>query len=337
MGAAVSILVFLVLGIGIRKRPRRDPHVDPSERVKLRAHEQPGVHEEEQTRSEHSAESRALKWVLLGGVLLPLLVIVPLFFYSVVLQGQLQPEPDPDLVVEIEGRQWWWVVRYRTADPQSLVTSANELHIPTGRRVQLRLSSPDVIHSLWVPSLQGKMDLIPGRETVTWLEADEPGVYRGQCAEYCGLQHAHMALFVIAHEPAEFDAWLANERQPVPPQESEAPQAPTGASQAADTAHEADSGTHVHSPVAGRDVFMQKGCGVCHAVRGTVARGTIGPDLTHVASRRSLAAGTLPNTRGHLAAWITNPQVIKPGNRMPRVPLTSAELHAMIAWLETLR
>jgi cytochrome c oxidase subunit 2 len=169
-----------------------------------------------------------------------------------------------------------------------------------------------VIHSFWVPSLQGKLDLVPGQVNTTWIQADSAGVYRGQCAEYCGLQHARMQFRVVALPPSDFEAWVDAQQSP--------------AVQPGDSASQ-----------AGQRVFMTSGCSFCHAIRGTPARATAGPDLTHLASRRTLAAGTLPNTKGHLAGWIGNPQAIKPGNLMPQIPLSPAELRALLAYLGTLR
>jgi cytochrome c oxidase subunit 2 len=191
------------------------------------------------------------------------------------------------------------------------VTTANELHIPAGQRVRLRLTSRDVIHSFWVPALQGKMDMIPGRTTETWLRAERPGLHRGQCAEYCGHQHARMALWVVVDSPDGFAAWLAQERRPAAePLDAEAQR--------------------------GRAVFQAQACAGCHAIRGATV-GVGGPDLTHVANRRTLAAGTLDNVPGNLAGWIADPQAHKPGNLMPRVPLRAPDLHALVAYLGTLR
>jgi cytochrome c oxidase subunit 2 len=192
------------------------------------------------------------------------------------------------------------------------VITANEIHIPVGKPVHIRLASRDVIHSFWVPDLHGKKDLIPGKDTDLWLRADRAGVYRGQCAEFCGWQHAHMALLVIAEPQDRFDAWLASQRQTPPP-----PSTPLGQ--------------------RGRAVFESQACPLCHTVAGTQANGSAGPDLTHLASRRTIAAGTLPNTIGSLGGWIVDPQSTKPGNRMPAVTLHADDLQALLAYLETLR
>lgn len=216
------------------------------------------------------------------------------------------------LRIRVTGQQWWWQVRYESAEPARTLTTANEIHIPVGRPVRLTLASSDVIHSFWVPSLMGKQDLVTGRENELVLTARRPGVYRGQCAEFCGWQHARMAILVVAEEPEAFQAWYEAQLAP-----------------AAEPASAAAR--------RGRDVFLSKACILCHAVQGTPAGGRTGPDLTHVGSRRSLAAGTLPNSRGALAAWIADPQAIKPGSRMPNVPLSGDELDAVAAYLAGLQ
>ena len=272
------------------------------------------VHRKERAQPFTSGDDRgATKWILFGGVGLPVVLLTPLFFYTLYVLGELAPPNQPGrLQVEVVGYQWWWDVRYQLGDPTQQFRSANEIHIPVGERVRVRLNSRDVIHSFWVPGLQGKMDLIPGRETVTWLEADSAGVFRGECAEYCGLQHTRMAFVVIAHPPDDFARWLRNHREAASPPR--------------------DSVTTL-----GQQVFLRSACVLCHTVRGTAARAQVGPDLTHLASRQTLAAGTLPNTRGHLAGWVANPQAIKPGNKMPRVPLRPEEFHPLIEYLMSLK
>jgi cytochrome c oxidase subunit II len=241
-------------------------------------------------------------------------VIVAVFAASVLLLGSLARRgEDARLTIALTGHRWWWSVQYLQPEGGAVSTvTANEIHIPVGQRVRIELLARDVIHSLWVPRLNGKVDLVPGRTNTIWLHADRPGVYRGQCAEFCGLQHARMALYVVAHEPGEFERWLAREREPA-------------AVPAAGSAVE-----------AGFRVF-QASCASCHTVRGTTARGVIGPDLTHVASRRSLAAGTLPNTIGHLSAWVAAPQRIKPGSGMPNPQLSAVALQQVGQYLATLR
>lgn len=216
------------------------------------------------------------------------------------------------LTISITGHQWWWEIQYEDPVPSQRVVTANEFHIPTDRPIVLRVTSRDVIHSFWVPNLHGKRDLIPGYVTALWLQADRPGVFRGQCAEFCGMQHAHMALDVVAESGPEFEKWLAAMREPA--------REPSGSAER-----------------KGRDVFMQARCAGCHTVRGTEAAAQIAPDLTHLATRSTLGAGTLPNTREHLADWIRDPQGVKPGNQMPPNPLSAEDLDALVAYLETLR
>jgi cytochrome c oxidase subunit 2 len=256
---------------------------------------------------------RALLFGVAGATGVTIVILFGLLFASARVGRAVGTLPGTEpLIVQVTGQQWWWSVEYTHDQPSLRVTTANELHLPVGRPVVVNLRSLDVIHSFWVPNLHGKMDLVPGRRNTTWLRADTPGVYRGQCAEYCGLQHAHMALVVVA-EPAEaFERWLAAQRAP-------APQPATA--QAA----------------RGREVVERGPCALCHTVRGTTAGGRAGPDLTHVASRSTIAAGTLPNTRGYLAAWIADPQHLKPGNRMPATGLPADDLQAVVAYLETLR
>jgi cytochrome c oxidase subunit 2 len=216
------------------------------------------------------------------------------------------------LTLDLVGHQWWWEVQYQQPDPSQSFVTANEIHIPVGRPVLVKAASRDVIHSLWVPNLHGKRDLIPGRVNAIWLEADRPGLYRGQCAEFCGYQHAHMALDVVAEPADRFDAWVAAQRQPA-------------AAPATELAKR------------GAAVFQSLPCPLCHTVAGTGANGMNGPDLTHLASRRTIAAGTLPNTRGALAGWILDPGSAKPGTTMPPTPLDPDDLGALLAYLESLR
>jgi cytochrome c oxidase subunit 2 len=216
------------------------------------------------------------------------------------------------LTIDITGNQWWWYVRYPNADASRIVVDANELHIPVGRPVSIRGTSNDVIHSFWVPNLQGKRDLIPSHTTTDWIEADHAGKFRGQCAEFCGLQHAHMALWVIAEPEAQFDAWFAHQLEAAAP--------PT-------------------DPIRqrGRDVFMNSACPLCHTIQGTTAAGEAGPDLTHFASRSTIAAGTLPNNKGNLAGWITDPQNVKPGTHMATVPVKAEDMQPLLEYLEGLQ
>ncbi len=214
--------------------------------------------------------------------------------------------------VRVIGHQWWWEVRYEGSDPTKVATTANELHIPVGRPVALELNSADVIHSFWVPQLHGKRDLLPGYTTTLWLQADRPGIYRGQCAEFCGLQHAHMAMLVVAEPEPAYEAWLR--------QQADTALAPT-----------------TPQAARGRQVFLSGPCALCHAIRGTTAGSNNGPDLTHLASRRTLAAGTLPNNIGALMGWMIDPHASKPGNNLPGNAVSAQDLLALATYLEGLR
>jgi cytochrome c oxidase subunit 2 len=216
------------------------------------------------------------------------------------------------ITIEITGHQWWWEVRYEDPSASNIFTTANEIHIPVGVPVTFQLRGGDVIHSFWVPNLMGKKDLIPGKIATVWLQADQPGVYRGQCAEYCGLQHAHMALWIVAEPQEQFNAWHQNQVQ-------------TSIAPATDTQR------------VGQQVFLSSACVMCHAINGTPAGANVGPNLTHVASRNTIAAATLPNTREHLTQWVVDSQKIKPGNKMPQNNLSSANLNALLDYLQSLK
>jgi cytochrome c oxidase subunit II len=258
------------------------------------------------------SDRRSVRWVLAGGLVFPVIALSVLFVFTLTTLGALTLPGSTDLTIDVIGKQFWWQVRYSDVEAVSDFETANEIHIPVGRRVLLRLHSPDVIHSFWVPRLHGKMDLIPGRMNSFWIQADRPGVYRGQCAEYCGVQHARMSLLVIAQEEPEFLAWARGQASPA------APPADSVAS-------------------AGRDVFLSTACAACHAVRGTPATSEFGPDLTHVASRRTLGAVTLDNGIGAMGGWIADPQHIKPGVRMPAVPLDGDSFNALLHYMMSLR
>ncbi|MGH3091192.1 MAG: cytochrome c oxidase subunit II [Gaiellaceae bacterium] len=250
--------------------------------------------------------ARAL--VLGGGVAVPAAVLVGLFALTVAtLPAVSAPAEEGALVVEVEGHQWFWNVRY----PEQEIVSANEIHIPVGTPVEVRVTTADVIHSFWVPQLNRKIDLVPGRMSSIVLEADRPGVYRGRCAEFCGVQHANMAFLVIAEPLDEFEAWA--ERMAAPPQAA------------------TDEGG-----ARGQEVFLEYGCGGCHTIAGTEADGELGPDLTHLGDRRTIAAGTIPNTRAWLAAWVLDPQHVKPGNKMPGIDIPGDDFQALLDYLESL-
>ena len=251
-----------------------------------------------------------LAWIYVGTAISALVLFGSAVWTMVTLAAVGQPAEKPAFAVEVTGHQWWWQVRYLSDQPARIFTTANEIHIPVGKPVEVKLATADVIHSFWVPALTGKTDLVPGQTNLTWIEADAPGVYRGQCTEFCGEQHAHMGLTVVANKPEDFDAWWNRQ---------------LGASSPA-TAQGAEQG---------KVVFVGR-CGICHSVRGTPAGGKTGPDLSHLMERRTIAAGTLPNTPGNLAGWIADPQHVKPGSRMPRTEVTPEQLQQIVAYLQTL-
>jgi cytochrome c oxidase subunit 2 len=242
--------------------------------------------------------------------------VITLFILLVASVGTgkaLSVQGDPGaLYIKVTGHQWWWQVQYQDPSPDQQFETANEIHIPVGRPVVFMLTSTDVIHSFWVPSLHGKMDLIPTHQNTIWMRADRAGAYRGQCAEFCGLQHANMGLLVVAEAPAEFEAWRRAQVAP---------------SRVPDTAEQ----------IQGKAAFTGLPCALCHTIRGTPAGGRTGPDLTHLATRRTIAAGALPNTRGHLAGWIVDPQAVKPGNAMPSSLLEPDDLQALVSYLGSLQ
>jgi cytochrome c oxidase subunit 2 len=255
---------------------------------------------------------RRMTVAVIGAVVATVLIISTFTIMSFVATRALNVAGQDDLTIRVRGLQWWWGLEYIGPDPSQRFETANEIHIPVGRNVRLKLEGLDVIHSFWVPSLAGKQDLVPGRSNELTIRAEHAGVYRGQCAEYCGMQHAHMALLVIAEPQDDFDKWADAQRQ--------AAVQPAG-----------------EEIAAGLQTFQAKPCAACHTVRGTDAAGTTGPDLTHVGSRRTIAAGLFETSRGSLAAWIADPQTVKPGNNMPMVPLTPDELRAISAYMASLK
>lgn len=267
--------------------------------VRRRREERPGL-----------TERQGWILVIVSGVAVPVVLLFAFLVYSVWVGGRAASAPPGDaLTIEVIARQWWWDFHYRAGGG---ARTSNQIHIPVGRPVRFELRSVDVIHSFWIPNLHGKMDAVPGRINTIWMQADRPGSFRGQCAEFCGLQHALMAFTVVAEPEADFERWLEHQRSPaVEPADPLA--------------------------LAGREVFLERSCGLCHAIRGTTALGRVGPDLTHVGSRPTLAAGTIPNTPGHMAGWIVDPQSIKPGNHMPPNQLPPEQLTALLRYLEILK
>jgi cytochrome c oxidase subunit 2 len=287
LGVAVFTLVAVLLGIGLfRRRPDEGSEAD-----------------------EDDDPRRVRRWVLGGGVVLPLVVIGIVLAATVGTMRDIPTTaPGGALSVEVVGHQWWWEVRY----PEGGVTTANELHLPVGRAVSVKVRSADVIHSLWVPALAGKMDALPDKANTLVLQADQPGEHHSECAEFCGLQHRHMKLVVTAEPEAAFASWMSGQ------QRSAAEPATTEARR-------------------GRDVFLRTGCASCHTIRGTTVAVSRAPDLTHVAQRPTLGAGALPNTAGDLAAWVADPHASKDGVLMPKPRLTDEQLADLLAYLGELR
>ncbi|MDP2248015.1 MAG: cytochrome c oxidase subunit II [Nitrosomonadales bacterium] len=269
-------------------------------------------------KARHQSEPRPLTFtqsrnlVFLSGVVIPVLILLVYVIGSASVNRQIiTGVPDDALTVEIIGHQWWWEVNYLNADGNPMARTANEIHIPVGKPVRLLLKSNDVIHSFWVPNLNGKTDMIPGKTNSSWMQADNPGVFRGQCTEFCGKQHAHMAFSVVAIAPEEFETWLATQIQPARQPRTEQQE-------------------------RGLQVFLTSSCMMCHSIRGTSAMAGVAPDLTHVASRKTLAAGTVENSHGALAAWILAPQASKPGTLMPATKLSNEELTDLVEYLMSL-
>jgi cytochrome c oxidase subunit II len=253
-----------------------------------------------------------LGWVIGGGIVLPIVAILVLFIVTLLtLRAQADEGTNAaasGISLDVVGHRWWWQVSY----PSEGFATANEIHIPVGVPVTVNVSTADVIHSFWIPRLQRKVDAVPGMTNQIVLQSDEAGVFRGECAEFCGLQHAHMDLEVVAETQTQYQAWVTTQRTtpPVPAR---------GAA------------------FRGMELFLGSDCSYCHTVRDTNANGTIGPDLTHVASRLTLGAGIIPNSLGHLEGWFLDPQAIKPGVLMPSTRLSAADARALAAYLETLR
>jgi len=255
---------------------------------------------------------RAGWWMVVGaGVVFPIVVVVALFIVSDGLIMNVTQAPAASstaMTIQAIGHQWYWEFRY----PGTRAVTADEMHIPVGTRINLVATTADVIHSFWVPALNRKIDTIPGQRNRILLYAKRPGIFRGQCAEYCGLQHAHMSMLVFAQPKAQFQAWLRKQAAPAA--------APTASRQR-----------------QGEQVFLNGACSSCHAIRGTSAAGYVGPDLTHLASRTTLAGLTIPNTPSYLSRWVVDSQHYKPGNEMPDLQLTGAQLNALVAYLESLK
>ncbi len=288
----VTLLVHVVMAIALWRR-RADPPADPL------APPPPGVPD----------NRRAFRWII-GGTLATTVLLVGFAIASLTTTSAAAPPARAPVTVRVTGHRWWWQVQYLDAGSAVEAESANEIHVPVGARVRLELIGADVIHSFWVPELQGKTDMIPGHPNTAWLQADRVGIYRGQCAEYCGMQHAHMSFLVVAEPADRFRAWLARERQ----------------------------GQEARDTSQGERVFVGSTCGVCHTIRGTRALGKVGPDLTHFGSRRTIGANLLPNNVGELTAWVVDAPHFKPGIIMPKIGLPKGgSLATLTAYLESLK
>lgn len=238
----------------------------------------------------------------------PAIIVVILMILTLRTMRTVAEPPPGTRNVQVVGHQWWWEFRY----PDPGIVTANELHVPVGEVIRFELESADVIHSFWVPQLAGKTDAIPGRQTRTWFRATQPGVYQGQCAEFCGREHAQMRFQVIVQSPSDFEAWAKQ--------------------QAAGPVEVTDKLAR-----QGKDIFFQSACVGCHTIQGTAAQGKTGPNLTHVGSRKTLAAGTIENTPENMARWIQNPDAVKPGVLMPNLHLSSDQVAALVAYLQSLK
>ena len=252
------------------------------------------------------SERAATRLVVGLGIATPIVLLSALFVWSDVFIIRSTAAPSPRstaMTIQVIGHQWFWEIRY----DGGRIATANELHIPVRTRVNVVGTTADVIHSLWVPELNRKIDLIPGRTNRVLLDANRPGTYLGQCSEFCGVQHAHMEMRVVAQPRAQFESWLRREGTPL--------------------AASATSGS-------GLELFLSSGCANCHTIQGTPAQADVGPDLTHVGSRTTLAAGTIPNDSAHLAAWLRDPQKVKPGTKMPKLPLSQRDISGLVKYLE---
>jgi cytochrome c oxidase subunit 2 len=256
----------------------------------------------------HPLWIKGTTWIVGGGIIFPLVVLTSLFVVELGVLNATPTSASGDLTIQVVGHQWWWEVRY----PQLGIITANEIHIPTGKNVDLQLTTADVIHSFWVPEVAPKLDLINGVTNTLVLSGVAAGQYRGQCAEFCGIEHALMSMLIVAEPPDAFNTWAAGQAQPA-----------------------ATPGNDLERQ--GQQVFLSQQCVYCHTVRGTSAHGQLAPDLTHLASRQTLAAVTMLNTAGNLGGWVIDPQTVKPGNKMPHTDLSSAQLQLLLAYLGSLK
>jgi cytochrome c oxidase subunit 2 len=291
-GVLITFLVYALLMAAIMRRRRATSETSPD-----------------------TNENIGIGWLLWGGIILPLIVLAIVFVVSIgILNVVSTPQEQAAMTIKVIGRRWWWQVDY----PAAGVTTANEIHVITGVPIRIELQSADVIHSFWVPQLTGKMDAIPAKPNALYIQADQAGVYRGQCAEFCGLQHAHMGFMVVAESKNDFDQWISNQQKPVSPLQDDAAK-------------------------QGQQVFFNAGCVFCHTINGLddksidASKVDLGPDLTHLSSRSTIAGASLNNTRGNLAGWIVDAQHVKPGSLMPPMYLQSQDLLNLLVYLETLK
>jgi cytochrome c oxidase subunit 2 len=254
-----------------------------------------------------------LRWIYIGTGISSALLIAALAYTLLTLDSVAAPSHEPSLTLTVTAYDWWWKVEYGDTDGGPAIVTANEIHIPVGEPVKILLRSADVIHAFWIPQLAGKTQTIPGQINEQWIEADVPGIYRGQCSQFCGAQHAHMALEVVAQDRAGFDAWRRAQAQPATP-----------------------ASVSSNAVVAHGEQLFQARCAGCHTVRGTDANGAQAPDLTHLISRRLIAAGALTNTTQNRLDWIRHAQQIKPDSLMPSIDLTTDEAADLSAYLATL-
>ena len=289
----IGVLLFLA-GALLRKRSDK-PTIDTPPELK----------------PDHAAERRmgVTVSVLVGITAIILTVLMITEFVAAKNMHQFS-ETNDYLNIKITARQWWWRAEYLDPIASNTITTANEIHIPVGQKICFELNSADVIHSFWVPNLHGKKDAVPGHPTTLWLQADQPGTYWGECAEYCGFEHAQMRLVIKAEPKEQYDAWCAAQRQAAPE--------PTTPSQ-----------------IRGKEVFLSSTCVMCHTMGGTMAFGRIGPNLSHVGSRSIIAAGALEHTRENMLKWISHPQQVKPGSNMPEVYLSEEDRAALVDYLES--
>jgi cytochrome c oxidase subunit II len=292
--ATVYLLVMAVLVVSVwRKRSSLDAFPEP----------------QQTTEASDRLATRAVAVAMAVTLVLVFVMLISSFRTSRAL-GKMNNETA--LTIDVYGHQWWWEVQYPNDESDKIVETANEIHLPVGIPIRIHGTSRDVIHSFWAPNVQGKRDLMPGYETDVIMQVDQVGRWRGQCAEYCGEQHAHMSFYMVAEPKHEFEQWLSGEAESASP-------------------------PNTLQTIHGQHVFLTHACVLCHTIRGTPASARVGPDLTHFASRSTIAAGMLPNTIGNLGGWILNAQTLKPGSRMPPNQISGSELQDLLAYLETLR